>query len=57
MKKQWIIDRLKEPSTWRGLSIILAATGYGLAPELIVQIGATVAAVLGAIEVARTEKT
>jgi hypothetical protein len=27
-------DRLKEPSTWRGIILILAAVGVKLSPEL-----------------------
>jgi hypothetical protein len=52
----WFKERLQEPSTYRGIAMILSATGVGIAPELIYQIGATLAAVIGAIEVARKEK-
>ncbi len=55
MNKQWFFDRLKEPSTWRGLSLLLAASGVTVAPELIYQIGAAVVAILGAVEIARKE--
>lgn len=53
--KDWIKDRAKEPSTWRGLSILLGLTGVGIAPELVMQIGAVVMSILGGIEVARKE--
>lgn len=56
MNKQWFIDRLKEPSTWRGLSILLAATGVGVAPQLVVEIGTGVMALIGIIETVRKEK-
>ncbi len=38
----FILDRAKEPSTWKGLITILAAAGVALSPEqatLIVTIG------------------
>jgi hypothetical protein len=51
-----ILDRLKEPSTYRGLAVIAGAAGIVLSPGLVVAIGAAVAAVLGLIEVIRSEK-
>ena len=52
----WFLERLKEPSTWRGLTGLLAAVGVVVSPDLIAQIGAAVVAILGVIEVARKEK-
>ena len=51
-----VLVYVKQPSTWRGLSILLGVFGVYVDPELVVQIGTTVGAVIGAIEVARNEK-
>lgn len=53
---EWILERLKEPSTWKGLAGLLGAIGVAISPELIGQIGAAVIAIIGAIEVVRKEK-
>ena len=49
----YILDRLKEPSTWRGIALLLGAFGVHVAPELLPAIGGAVAAGIGVIEVAR----
>lgn len=49
---QYIIDRLKEASTWRGLVLIATACGAHLAPalqEAIVTAGIGLAGVAGAV--------
>lgn len=49
--KQYIIDRLKEPSTWRGLVLIATALGVNISPDqttAIVSIGIGIAGVIGA---------
>lgn len=51
-----ILDRLKEPSTYRGLVVLAGTAGVILSPELATAIGATVAAIIGLIEVIRSEK-
>lgn len=51
----YILDRLKEPSTWRGIAVLVGTLGMHLSPDLIPAIGAAVAAVIGAIEVIRKE--
>lgn len=51
----YLLDRLKEPSTWRGIALFLAAVGVKLQPDLLPAIGTAVTAVLGAIEVIRKE--
>lgn len=53
---EWILERLKEPSTWSGLAGLLGAIGVAVSPDLIVQIGTIVVAVVGAIEIIRKEK-
>jgi hypothetical protein len=52
----YFIDRLKEPSTWRGLALMLGALGVGVSPEMVNSIGSAVIAALGAIEVIRRER-
>lgn len=52
---QYLFARLREPSTWRGLSILLGALGVGVAPEAINQIGVAVGAVIASIEIIRAE--
>lgn len=47
---QYLIERAKEPSTWRGLVLILTALGVPLAPEMqsaIVSVGLAVAGLIG----------
>lgn len=51
----WILSRLKEPSTWKGVAVLVGVMGWNLDPELLPQIGVTVAAVIGLIEVIRKE--
>lgn len=55
-KMEWIIERLKEASTWRGIVTLLGAIGISISPELVNQIGLVVVAIIGAIEVWRKEK-
>lgn len=51
-----LFSKLKEPSTLRGLAIILGLVGINLDPEQVNAITASVAAVIGLIEVFRKEK-
>lgn len=49
--KQYILDRAKEPSTWRGLILVLTALGIPIAPQLsdaIIATGLAVAGLVGA---------
>ena len=49
--KQYILERAKEPSTWRGLVLVLTAAGVPLAPgmsEAIISIGLALAGLIGA---------
>lgn len=46
----WIADRLKEPSTYRGLSWVLTAFGVAVDPEhmtAIFALGASIAGLIG----------
>ncbi|WP_198013967.1 hypothetical protein [Desulforegula conservatrix] len=48
--KQYIIDRLKEPSTWRGLVLIATALGAKISPdqtEAIVLAGIGIVGLIG----------
>ncbi|HSG61730.1 MAG TPA: hypothetical protein VLA24_09895 [Pseudomonadales bacterium] len=54
--KNYILARAKEPSSWRGLFLILTAIGVPVAPEManaIITIGLGIA---GAIGVAAPDK-
>ncbi len=56
MSAQWVKERLVEPSTWKGLSILGGALGMAIAPELWGAICTGVAGIWGAIETIRIEK-
>ena len=48
----YLIDRLKETSTWRGLALLLTAFGLHMAPELqeaIIASGVATAGLIGVI--------
>ncbi len=50
--KQYILDRAKEPSTWRGAILLLTALGVPVAPELanaIVSVGLALAGLIGVV--------
>ena len=50
--KDYILDRAREPSTWRGLTLLLTALGVPLAPALsvaIVSAGLAVAGLIGVV--------
>lgn len=47
---QYMLERLKEPSTWRGFFVLLTALGVQIAPEkidAIVTVGLGVAGIIG----------
>lgn len=49
---KWAADRLKEASTWRGLTMLLTAVGISVKPDLMEQIivaGTGVAGLIGLI--------
>ena len=50
--KTYLIDRLREPTTWRGFVFILTALGVSISPELTNQIIAAGTAIAGVIGVA-----
>ena len=48
--KQYILDRVREPSTWRGAILFLTAIGVPIAPQLaeaIVTAGLGIAGLVG----------
>ena len=47
MNKQYILARLKEQSTWRGIGIALGAFGVVIDTEAIVAIGMGISAIIG----------
>lgn len=55
-KMQYIIDRLNEPSTWRGIIGLLSALGVVLSPEQADKIIAAGIALMGLVNVFRKEK-
>lgn len=49
---QYIIDRLKEASTWRGIALLLTAFGLRIAPELqeaVITVGVSTAGLIGVV--------
>ena len=52
----YLLDRLSENSTWRGLILVATALGVRMEPELQNQIVATGLSLVGVINVLRKEK-
>lgn len=52
----YILERLKEPSTWRGIIALISAAGVALKPEQADKIIALGIALAGLINVFRKEK-
>jgi hypothetical protein len=52
---KYLLERLKEPSTWRGLFAVLTAVGLKLHPEMQEAILTTGLALIGFINVIRKE--
>ena len=50
--KAYVLERLKEPSTWRGIILLLTAVGIPIAPglsDMIISAGLAIAGLIGAI--------
>lgn len=50
--KSYLIERIKEPSTWRGIILLLTAFGCNISPEqqeAIIMVGLALVGFLGAI--------
>lgn len=54
--KDWLKDRLKEKSTYRGLTLILAAFGVAIDPATAEAIAVGAVAIAGVIEGAPDER-
>ena len=52
----WLIRRMREASTWRGLIILAGIAGYNMSPELSDQIIALGTGAIGLVEIIRREK-
>jgi hypothetical protein len=56
----WLIDRLREQSTWKGLVYLATALGIKLSPDIVPDRRGTILALclilVGAINVARNER-
>ena len=50
MLKQYVVNRAKEASTWRGVIMLLTAVGLKITPEMadaIISVGIAVAGLVG----------
>ena len=56
MKNPYIYARLKEPSTWRGIVMLLTGLGVNLSPETASQIVSVGVGLVGLIGVASKDK-
>ena len=54
---QGILNRLKEPSTWAGLGVILGVFGVKVAPEQLTAVIGVVTAICAALAVFLPEKS
>jgi hypothetical protein len=54
--KNYILERAKEASTWRGICLFLTAVGVPIAPELADAIIATGIAVAGLVGIITPDK-
>lgn len=52
---QWIKDRLREPSTYKGMALLLGAAGIAAPVDVLQALGTLVAFGLGLWETARRE--
>lgn len=50
--KEYFLERMKEPSTWRGLTLLLTAVGIPMAPgvsDAVIAVGLAIAGLIGAV--------
>lgn len=52
----YIVARMREPSTWRGLALLIGAFGVQLHPDAMPAVGTAVASIIAAVEVFRKER-
>jgi hypothetical protein len=53
---EWIMARLMEPSTWRGIITVLSAAGVSVSPQLIGTVLPIGMAGIGLVEMLKVEK-
>jgi len=53
---QYILDRAKEPSTWKGLAVVATSTGIAITPDQMNAVISIGLAVAGFIDVITKEK-
>mgnify|MGYP006290738051 CR=1 FL=1 len=51
----WVAERLKEPSTWAGLTVLLTTAGLNIDPELWKEIGTVSGGLAGLILIVTKE--
>lgn len=49
----WVIDRLREPSTWQGITVIATTAGISVEPQLASEIAKAGASIFGLIYVVK----
>lgn len=49
----WLLDRLKEPSTWQGITVVASAVGANIEPEVATQIASVGAGIFGLINIVK----
>jgi hypothetical protein len=49
----WLLDRLKEPSTWQGLVTIATAAGIQVNPDVALHVATVGASIFGMINVVK----
>ena len=54
--KSYLLERLKEPSTWRGLTDLLTAVGVVLSPEQVNAVVSAGLALMGVLGVFTKDK-
>lgn len=56
MDKEMLVDWLKNPLTWRGVTFVLGAAGVSVSPELVQQAGLVIMGALGFWDMAKAAK-
>lgn len=54
--KTILINYARQPSTWKGISILLSAAGVAVSPELMTGVSSVVISAIGLWEVFRNER-
>jgi hypothetical protein len=53
---RWLLERMTEPSTWRGLVWVATAAGIGISPEQGAAIASAGMALVGAINIGKKDE-